>query len=173
MLAGSVLVVDDEEEMLSLLRTDLELRGFSVRTASSGAAAFDLLRHEAIDVVLTDIAMPGVDGIELCTRIATHNPDVPVVVMTAFGSMETAVDALRAGAFDFVAKPMDHELRYHLEFPVGIPTSRTIWGWERATCSRKKYASFCCTSYAHISQFLLFTTREYDTMHKLKVVMPV
>ena len=107
---GDILIVDDEPEMLSLLQTDLELRGFAVTTAATADDALELLRDRAFDAVLTDIFMPGINGIEFCDRLTANNPDVPAIVMTAFGSMETAVEALRVGAFDFVTKPLDSEL---------------------------------------------------------------
>ncbi|MCA8974084.1 MAG: sigma-54-dependent Fis family transcriptional regulator [Planctomycetes bacterium] len=109
-MSGHVLVVDDEPEMRSLLETDLGLRGFQVSAAGTATAALERLRHGGVDVVLTDIFMPGTTGVELCARITASCPDVPVVVMTAFGSMETAVEALRADAFDFVTKPVEAEL---------------------------------------------------------------
>jgi len=109
-MIGRVLVVDDEPEMLSLLATDLGLRRFGVLTASSADAALEILGLEAVDVVLTDLFMPRTGGVDLCERIAASHPDLPVIVMTAFGSMETAVDALRANAFDFVTKPLNGEI---------------------------------------------------------------
>ena len=110
---GHILVVDDEHEMRNLLEADLELRGFTVTTAGSADRALEILREQVIDVVLVDIFMPGMNGIELCGRIVANSPDVPVVIMTAFGSVETAVEALRANAFDFVTKPLDTELLAH------------------------------------------------------------
>ena len=109
-MSGRILVVDDEHEMRSLLQTDLELRGFSVATASSADDGIEMLREGYFDAVLSDLVMPGIDGVELCRRVGAMVPDLPVVVMTAFGSMETAVDALRASAFDFVTKPLDSDL---------------------------------------------------------------
>ena len=72
--------------------------------------ALEQLRDGSVDVVLTDLFMPGIGGVELCERIAASHPEVPVIVMTAFGSMETAVEALRANAFDFVTKPLNNEI---------------------------------------------------------------
>ncbi|WNG30372.1 sigma-54-dependent Fis family transcriptional regulator [Cystobacter fuscus] len=104
---GRVLVVEDEREMRALLEKGLTRRGF-VPTARGGAdEAFALLESEDFDTVLTDLRMPGMDGIALCERIALNRPDIPVVVVTAFGSLETAVAAIRAGAYDFVTKPVD------------------------------------------------------------------
>ena len=110
MAKGKVLVVDDEPAMCELLETDLRLRDFDVRSCPTAEGAIGELQSRPFDVVLTDIKMPGVSGLELCTRIHEIRPDVPVIVMTAFGSMETAVSALRAGAYDFVTKPVQLDL---------------------------------------------------------------
>jgi two-component system response regulator HydG len=102
-----VLVVDDEQSMCELLDTALTPRGFSIVWRTSAEAAFREFERQPFDVVLTDLRMKGTDGIELCQRMVGNRPDVPVVVMTAFGSLETAVSAIRAGAYDFVTKPME------------------------------------------------------------------
>ena len=107
MKRGRILVVDDDPSMCSMLEADLARQGFSVLAQTSAADALDAVARRDFDVVLTDLKMPGMDGIELCQRIVASRPDVPVIVETAFGSMETAVSALRAGAYDFVAKPVD------------------------------------------------------------------
>jgi DNA-binding NtrC family response regulator len=105
-----ILVVDDERSMCDLLQVDLRLRGFTPECFTSAADAADAISRDDYNVVLTDLKMPGMDGIEFCGRIAANRPDVPVVVMTAFGSLETAVAAIRAGAYDFVTKPIEMEL---------------------------------------------------------------
>ena len=104
---GRVLIVDDEQSMCELIEADMRMRGFTVAWHTSGEDALETLASSDWDVVLTDLRMPGLDGIELCTRIVANRPDVPVVVMTAFGSMETAIAAIRAGAYDFVTKPIE------------------------------------------------------------------
>lgn len=114
-----ILVVDDEQSMCELLETDLRLRKFDVESSTSASAALDLSQQQDFDVVLTDLRMPGMSGTELCERIVANRPDVPVVVMTAFGSMETAVAAIRAGAYDFVTKPIEMDL-------LGISLQRAV-----------------------------------------------
>ncbi len=104
---GRVLIVDDEQSMCELIEADMRMRGFTVAWHTSGEDALETLASSDWDVVLTDLRMPGLDGIELCTRIVANRPDIPVVVMTAFGSMETAIAAIRAGAYDFVTKPIE------------------------------------------------------------------
>lgn len=105
-----VLVIDDEPSMVDLLQADLTIRGYRVTGCTSAAAAIERLSTTDAQVILTDLQMPGMDGLELCERVVANRPDIPVVVMTAFGSLETAIEAIRAGAWDFVTKPMEMEL---------------------------------------------------------------
>jgi two-component system response regulator HydG len=107
MTAGSILIVDDERSMCELLETDLRLRGHTTLWCQSASAALEIVRQQDVDVVLTDVRMPGTSGLQLCDELHRIRPDIPVVVMTAFGSMETAVSAMRAGAYDFITKPVE------------------------------------------------------------------
>jgi DNA-binding NtrC family response regulator len=109
-MPARVLIIDDDPEFCELLRLDLSQRGFEIETCMDSAAGLAALSERPFDVALTDLNMPGMDGIDLCHRINANRPDVPVVVLTAFGSMEAAVAAIRAGAFDFVTKPIDVEV---------------------------------------------------------------
>ena len=104
-----VLVVDDEPAMTDAIAEDLRARHFEVTTPPDADAAFSMVTGGDFDVVVTDLNMRGMSGIELCDRIVTNRPDVPVIVVTAFGSMETAIATLRAGAFDFLTKPFEME----------------------------------------------------------------
>ncbi len=101
-----VLIVDDDTELCETLEFGLKKRLYDVVSETDPERAFERLLNEEFDVVVTDLTMPGVDGIALCERIAANRPDVPVVVMTAFGSLESAVAAIRAGAYDFINKPV-------------------------------------------------------------------
>jgi len=103
-------VVDDDRDMCQMLEADLRLRGYDVQWSTVPQEAFERLKHEEVDVVLTDLNMPQMNGIELCERVVANRPDIPVVVITAFGSMETAIEAIRVGAFDFVTKPFDMKM---------------------------------------------------------------
>ena len=105
-----VLVVDDERAMCELLETALTPRGYSIVWRTVPEEAFAEFEQHPFDIVLTDLKMRGMDGIELCERLVATRPDVPVVLMTAFGSMETAVAAIRAGAYDFVTKPVEMDM---------------------------------------------------------------
>jgi two-component system response regulator HydG len=106
---GRVLVVDDDPSMCDVLVSDLGEHGFEVTARTSAASALDALAPGAFDAVVTDLNMPGMDGLELCRGVAGVQPDVPVIVITAFGSIQTAVAAIRGGAYDFVTKPLDVE----------------------------------------------------------------
>jgi two-component system response regulator HydG len=108
-MRGHVLVIDDEPSMCELLEAGLEQRGFQVAARTSAAEGVLALGGEEFDAVVTDLNMPGMNGAELCERIAANRPDVPVIVITAFGSLETAIAAIRAGAYDFITKPLDVE----------------------------------------------------------------
>src|SRR6185295_10591538 len=105
-VSGRVLVVDDERSMCEAVEAGLTPRGFEVRWETSAEAALATLGGATVDVVLTDINMGGMDGLALCERIVSNRPDVPVIVITAFGSLETAIAAIRAGAYDFITKPV-------------------------------------------------------------------
>jgi len=105
-VSGRVLVVDDEQEMCEAIAAGLGPRGHEVRWETSAEAALATLEGAEVDVVLTDLNMRGMDGLALCERIVASRPDVPVVVITAFGSLETAIAAIRAGAYDFITKPV-------------------------------------------------------------------
>ena len=115
-MKGRVLVVDDDHEMCELLRSQLGRRGFVVLTHGAADEALARLAAEDLDAVVTDVRMRGLDGIQLCEHIRQNRPDVPVLVITAFGSLDTAVAAIRAGAHDFLAKPFEvEELAFRLE----------------------------------------------------------
>ena len=108
-MTGRVLVVDDDASMCDMLVSDLSEHGFTVTARTSPKAALEAVAPGAFEAVVTDLNMPGMDGLELCRAIASEDPDVPVIVITAFGSIETAVAAIRGGAYDFVTKPLDVE----------------------------------------------------------------
>lgn len=106
----SLLIVDDDEAALQSLSQIFEQEGFNIRLARSGEEALDQLRVEPAQVVLADLRMPGMDGLGLLRAIKTLTPDTEVVIMTAFGTIEKAVEAMREGAYDFVTKPLRRPL---------------------------------------------------------------
>jgi len=104
---GRVLAVDDDRAMANVLKSQLTLEGFEVVVSTDAAEALAAVSDRDFDVLLTDLRMRGMDGMELCRRSLAVRPGLPVIVVTAFGSLETAVDAIRAGAYDFLTKPYD------------------------------------------------------------------
>ena len=109
-VAGNILIVEDDTALAETLSRALGMRGFAVTTRASGLEALTLLESQDFDVVITDLHMDNMDGLVFCERIAQSRPDVPVIVITAFGTMDTAIAAMRAGAFDFVTKPFEVEM---------------------------------------------------------------
>jgi len=111
MSQGHVLIVDDDLALLQALPQALRLRmpGVTVDTADSGAAALDRITAEDYDAIVTDIKMPGMDGLELLAEIRTRWPDTPTLMITGHGEHDLVVDALRAGAYDFIQKPIDRD----------------------------------------------------------------
>ncbi len=106
----SILIVDDELDMLQLLKRSIEPDlTCTVETASSGEMALQILGQRQFDMVLADIRMQGMDGLELLELIKRENPDLTVVMMTAFGRIEMAVEAMKSGAYDFITKPFEHD----------------------------------------------------------------
>ncbi len=106
----SILIIDDERDMLQLLKRSLEPdMKCRIQTAQSGKEGLQILAREPQDLVLADIKMPEMNGLELLELIKRDYPDLTVVMMTAFGGVDTAVEAMRNGAYDFITKPFDHE----------------------------------------------------------------
>jgi len=114
-----VLVVDDELETCELLEMALSRQGMQVTTCTTAADALEKVSSRDFDVVLSDLTMPDVSGLELCERIIALRPDVPVVLITGHGSLETAMGAIRAGAYDFVTKPIESKT-------LGVVVSRAV-----------------------------------------------
>lgn len=108
--APAVMIVDDERNMCELIETDLRLRGISSKWYTQAADALQATHQYDFSVVLTDVRMPGTTGLQLCQQLSQSRPDIPVVVMTAFGTLETAIAAMRAGAYDFITKPIEMDL---------------------------------------------------------------
>ena len=106
---GSVLIIDDEAEIRESLQTLLELEGFEVESAAGGEEGLHRLGERAFDLVLLDLALPGRDGIEILTEIHAHDSRLPVIMITAYGTVENAVRAMQSGAANFVQKPWDNE----------------------------------------------------------------
>ncbi len=105
--AAAILVVDDDAGQRSLLETFLRAQGFRTRSADSGAAALALLERESFGLIVSDVRMPGMSGIETLRRVRERHPGLPVLLVTAFADIRTAVAAMRDGAVNYLAKPID------------------------------------------------------------------
>ncbi len=106
-MGHSVLVVDDKELMRDSVGSTLTRAGFQVRTATDGRSALKEITARRPDAVVTDLSMPGMSGVDLLGEIRAFDEDLPVVLMTAFGTVETAVEAMKRGAFDYITKPFE------------------------------------------------------------------
>ena len=105
-----ILIVEDDADLRSALCDTLSLAGYSTQTADNGTTALDLLQRKQIDMVITDIQMPGMDGHTLLKQVKAQWPEIPVMLMTAYGSIEMAVEAMRDGAVDYLSKPFEAEV---------------------------------------------------------------
>jgi DNA-binding NtrC family response regulator len=100
-----ILIVDDDRNLLSVLKTILAEENNDVATSSDGGAAIDLIRKIKFDLVITDLMMPGTNGLEVLREARKIDPDILVILITGFASLETAVQAIREGAYDYITKP--------------------------------------------------------------------
>jgi two-component system NtrC family response regulator len=105
----NILVVDDDESLRRITQLQLEEAGYKVLTASNGTEALGLIEEETPELVITDLKMPGLSGLELLKKIRQSYPQTTVLMITAFGTVQTAVEAMKAGAYDYITKPMDYE----------------------------------------------------------------
>ncbi len=122
--SGAVLIIDDEAEIRESLQTLLEMEGFVVEVAPTGEAGLQRIGEHPFDLILLDLALPGRDGMDILTDIRTHAPHLPVIMITAYGTVENAVRAMQSGAANFVQKPWDNEKL--------LADVRAAIGWRRA-----------------------------------------
>ncbi len=104
---NTILIVDDEKSMREFLKILLVKEGYKVFTAQDGDQALELIQKSPVDLVVSDIRMPGISGLELLARIKDHDEDVPVIMITAFASPNDAVQAMKSGAYDYISKPFN------------------------------------------------------------------
>ena len=106
MIRRRVLVVDDDESLRRVTQVQLEQAGYDTKVAADGAEAMALLQRSPHDLVISDLKMPEMSGLDLLRRIRSEYPDTVVVMITAFGTVGTAVEAMKAGAYDYITKPV-------------------------------------------------------------------
>ena len=104
-----VLLVDEEEEFVTALGERLELRGFQVLTANDGAEALRLVQADPPEVVVLDVRMPGVGGLEVLKQMRSDHPKIPVILLTGLGSTREGIEGMQLGAFDYLMKPIQIE----------------------------------------------------------------
>ncbi len=108
-MASKILIIEDEARMRRLLQLMLEDKGFEVKTGQDGAEGIALWRQWHPDVVITDLKMPGTDGMAVLEFKNQHHLKTPLIILTAFGTIDSAVNAVKKGAFDYLTKPIENE----------------------------------------------------------------
>src|SRR5471030_1067461 len=109
MQKDKLLIIDDEERLRNLMARILQLEGYDVITASTGKEGLKKLQHEPVQVVLSDVKLPDINGIELTEQIKKNWPATEVIVLTAFGTINDGVKAIKSGAFDYITKGDDND----------------------------------------------------------------
>ncbi len=168
----NILVVDDDEAMRNLLKRILEKAGYHVATAADGMDALYKASLGEGNVVLLDIKMPGMSGMEVLSKLVTESSDYCVIMMTAVADMQTAVDAFKLGAYDYITKPFDAE-------GVKEKVRIAIEKWHRQTKDRQRYLqlskSFTEQTQRTREQFeelVLSLAREYKLLYKFAARQP-
>ncbi|MGH9861319.1 MAG: sigma-54-dependent transcriptional regulator, partial [Candidatus Acidiferrales bacterium] len=113
MAQAHILVVDDEDSIREVVSTLLTAQGYHCTLAPNGARGYEMLQANSYDLILSDIVMPEMDGLKLLERVKSYNQDVPIVMVTALHDIATAIQAIRAGAYDFLLKPFEKDQLYH------------------------------------------------------------
>jgi DNA-binding response OmpR family regulator len=108
--SGKILIIDDESSLRETLGRILQRAGYAVQAAADGQQALDLVHHQAFNLAYLDLHLPGMDGIQILKEIRKLQPKLPVIMLTGFGTLQSAVEALRLGATDYLLKPFDPEV---------------------------------------------------------------
>lgn len=111
-MKANILVIEDDPSLRRIMQLRMDHNGFTVRCAATGEEGIAMLDGEPFDLVLTDLMLPGLSGLDVLKHVKTHHSAAPVIVLTAFGTVETAVEAMKSGAFDYLTKPVDNEELY-------------------------------------------------------------
>jgi two-component system response regulator GlrR len=104
-----ILVLDDDQNLLQVIRIRLEANGFRVATAVNAEEALAIARKKGVDLALVDLKISGGNGIEVMQELHTMNPDIPIIILTAYGTIQSAVDAMKKGAYSYLSKPFDYQ----------------------------------------------------------------
>ena len=125
MAAGRVLVVEDDDSLRRVTQLHLEKLGFSTTATANAEEALRIMGESPYDVLLTDLHLPGMSGIDLLKRVKMEHPETIVIVITAFATVASAVEAMKSGAYDYITKPLHHhelnELLRRASWPKAIP----------------------------------------------------
>ena len=132
MSVPTVLIVDDEKNIRLTLSSALEILNISADTASTGEEALQKLAAQSFRLMLLDLKLPGMNGLEVLRRVTDRYPDLKVIIMTAYGSIEVAVEAMKTGAMDFLQKPLDLKVVHNVVSRVlkGPPEGQPAWKYE-------------------------------------------
>ena len=147
MANGRVLIIDDEKNYLLILQAILEDEGYEVTTINDPEMVMPYLEDSEVDVVITDMKMPKITGKELLEHVKKNYPRLPVLIMTAFGSIESAVEVMRHGAFDYITKPFANDellLSLHNAMELSKPTGNTkscAKAWKNASAPIRSSAN--------------------------------
>jgi len=124
MRKAAILLIDDDASLRRVIEYSLKERGYAVRTAESGEEGLLLFGSERFDAVITDITMPGMNGMEVLRKVQEASPGLPVIIITAYGTIESAVEAMKLGAFDYVTKPFPSRDELHLRLQKALQHQR-------------------------------------------------
>ncbi len=102
-----ILIVDDDSHICNAIAESLKMEGYGIVTAATGEEALEILKKDFLNIVLSDLKMPGMNGVEVLKQVKKLSPDTEVILMTAYGTVETAVGAMKLGAYDYITKPID------------------------------------------------------------------
>lgn len=158
---NKILIVDDERDIRRALEFVLSGEGYSIETASNGIEAVEKLKDGAFDLVITDIRMNGLDGFGVLEKSRKMSPATPVIMMTAFGSVESAVEAMKRGAADYIVKPFIHD---EIKLTIGRILEHSKLSFENMRLRRQLSQQFGCKEIVGLSESI---SRIFETIEKV------